>query len=534
MNTAKNVTVIPATLNYYSTAPIAQSVRKRVAAYARVSTDKEEQLTSYEMQIRYYTNYIYSNTQWDFVKVYTDEGISAVNTKHRDGFKEMIEDALAGKIDLIITKSVSRFARNTVDTLTTVRKLKEKGIEVYFEKENIYSLDSKGELLLTIMSSLAQEESCSISENVTWGYRKRFAEGKVLIPYGSFLGYKKGEDGLPKIVPEEAKIVRIIYKLFLEGKTPYGISEYLQEHGILSPMGKKKWSKSTIISILTNEKYKGEAILQKSFTVDYLTKKKKQNQGEVPMYHVKESHEAIISPEVFEMVQSEIEKRKKLSGRHSGSSVFSSKIVCGKCGECYGPKTLHSNSKYKRVVWQCKNRFKKGKSCETLHLYKESIEKMFIDSFNKLLKNKAEIIKNCKEFIKSIDDTMFLETEKARLCGESRLIYTKIQNYIDKNATETLDQNQYKENYNRLSEEYEVIKQKIENIDLKLQNRRASLTSIENFLNDLSEREDLISSFDEKLFNSMVDKIVVKSYTTALIVFKNGQEIDFRLEVIKL
>ncbi len=533
MNTAKNVTVIPATLDYYSAVPKSEAKRKRVAAYARVSTDKAEQITSYEMQVRYYTNYIYSNAQWDFVKVYTDEGISAVNTKHRDGFKEMIEDAMNGKIDLIITKSVSRFARNTVDTLTTVRNLKEKGIEVYFEKENIYSLDSKGELLLTIMSSLAQEESRSISENVTWGYRKRFAEGRILIPYGNFMGYKKGEDGLPKIVPEEAKTIKLIYKLFLDGKTSCGIGKILKERGILSPMGKKNWSDTTIMSILTNEKYKGEAILQKSFVVDYLTKKKKQNEGEVPMYHVKNSHEAIIDPEVFDLVQAEIEKRKKLKGLHSGHGVFSSKIVCGQCCEFYGPRTFHSNSKYRRVVWQCKMSLKKGTKCEAPLLYKESIEKIFIDSFNKLLKNKNEIIENSKKFIKEIDDTEFLETEKARLCGESRLLYTKIQNYIDKNATETLNQHEYREHYNTLSGEYEELKQKIEKIDTKLKSKRARVISIENFLNEISSKENLINIFDEKLFTSVVDKIVVKSYTKADIVFKNGQEIPLNLEKYK-
>lgn len=533
MNTAKNVTVIPATLNYYSAVPTSEAKRKKVAAYARVSTDKAEQITSYEMQVRYYTNYIYSNSSWDFVKVYTDEGISAVNTKHRDGFKEMIEDAMVGKIDLIITKSVSRFARNTVDTLTTVRKLKEKGIEVYFEKENIYTLDAKGELLLTIMSSLAQEESRSISENVTWGYRKRFAEGRVLIPYGNFLGYEKGSDGLPKIVPEEAKTIKLIYKLFLEGKTPYGIGQILKEKGILSPRGKKNWSDTTIMSILTNEKYKGEAILQKSFVVDYLTKRTKRNEGEVPMYHVKNSHEAIIDPEIFDLVQAEIKERKKLKGSHSGNSVFSSKIVCGQCGEFYGPRTFHSNSKYRRVVWQCKTSLKKSTKCEAPLLYKERIEKMFVDSFNKLLKNKDEIISNCREFIQEIDDTEALETEKAGLCGESRLLYTKIQNYIDKNAIETLDQNEYKEHYNTLSNEYEELKHKIEKIDAKLKDKRARVISIENFLNEISARENLIDTFDEKLFTSVVDKIIVKSYTKAAIVFKNGQELSLNLEEYK-
>lgn len=225
----KAVTVIPATLNLLTSTPKISQNKRKVAAYAKVSTDNEEQLSSYAAQVDYYTRYIKSKIEWEFVEVYTDEGISATNTKKRDGFKRMVQDALDGKIDLIVTKSVSRFARNTVDTLTTVRKLKEKGIEVYFEKENIYTLDSKGELLITIMSSLAQEESRSISENTTWGQRKRFADGKVNLPYKKFLGYKKGENGLPQVVEKEAKIVRFIYKMFLEGKTPSGIAKYLTE-----------------------------------------------------------------------------------------------------------------------------------------------------------------------------------------------------------------------------------------------------------------------------------------------------------------
>jgi len=201
----------------------------------------------------------------------TDEGISATSIKKRDGFNKMVADALAGKIDLIITKSVSRFARNTVDTLTTVRKLKEKGVEVYFEKENIYTLDSKGELLITIMSSLAQDESRNISENTTWGKRKQIADGKISLPYAHFLGYEKGDNGLPRIVESEAKIVKLIYSLYLQGKTHNIIAKHLTEKGIPTPAGKQKWSISTVMSILQNEKYKGDAMLQKHFTVDYLS-----------------------------------------------------------------------------------------------------------------------------------------------------------------------------------------------------------------------------------------------------------------------
>ena len=252
---ARKITMIPQTINPQTRTAMDTRTKRKVAGYARVSTDYEEQITSYEAQVDYYTNYIQSRDDWEFVKVYTDAGISATNTRHREGFNQMVEDALAGKIDLIITKSVSRFARNTVDSLTTVRKLKEKGIEVYFEKEGIYTLDSKGELLITIMSSLAQEESRSISENVTWGQRKRFADGKVSLPYSHFLGYKKGEDGLPEIVPEEAEIVRFIYRSYMNGQTSYAIAKILTERHVPTPAGKENWRQSTIESILTNEKH---------------------------------------------------------------------------------------------------------------------------------------------------------------------------------------------------------------------------------------------------------------------------------------
>ena len=288
----RTVTIIPATIHPLTHLSVGTMEKRRVAAYARVSTDSEEQLTSYEAQVDYYTRYIQSKSDWKFVGVYTDEGISAVNTKRREGFNRMVADALDGKIDLIVTKSVSRFARNTVDSLSTIRKLKAAGCECYFEKENIYTFDGKGELLLTIMSSLAQEESRSISENVTWGQRKSFSDGKVHLPYKRFLGYEKGADGRPAVVEEEAAVVRLIYRLFLEGRTQAGICKHLESLGILSPSGKKTWTKTTVTSILTNEKYKGDALLQKKFTVDFLEKKMKVNQGEVPQYYVENSHPA--------------------------------------------------------------------------------------------------------------------------------------------------------------------------------------------------------------------------------------------------
>lgn len=276
---AKNVITIPATISKFTASPLGSRKKRKVAAYARVSTDRDEQLTSYEAQVDYYTNYIKGRDDWEFVAVYADEGITGCNTTHRDGFNSMVEDALAGRIDLIITKSVSRFARNTVDSLTTIRKLKKSGTECYFEKENIWTFDGKGELLLTIMSSLAQEESRSISENCTWGQRKRFQDGKVTVPFKRFLGYDRGEDGNLVVNEEQAVIVRRIYGLFLQGKTPYAIARQLTDEGIPTPGGKKNWGKKTVESILTNEKYKGDALLQKVYTTDFLTKKKKKTRA---------------------------------------------------------------------------------------------------------------------------------------------------------------------------------------------------------------------------------------------------------------
>lgn len=273
------VTKIPATISRFTSQPIDIPTKRKVAAYARVSTDSEEQLTSYEAQVSYYTDYIKSRQDWEFVKVYTDEGISGVSTKGRQGFNEMVADALAGKINLIITKSVSRFARNTVDSLTTIRKLKEHNVECYFEKEAIWSFDSKCELVLSVLSSIAQEESRSISENVTWGCRKKMSDGKYSMPYSSFLGYDKGDDGKLVVNPEQAKIVRLIFQLFLEGMSPYSIAKELTTRKIKTPMNRDKWNPSTIRTILSNEKYKGDALLQKTFCSDFLTKKVVVNKG---------------------------------------------------------------------------------------------------------------------------------------------------------------------------------------------------------------------------------------------------------------
>ena len=442
---AKSVTTIPATLSRFTAAPINSTKKRRVAAYARVSTDNEEQLTSYEAQIDYYTNYINGRDDWEFVGVYPDEGITGTNTKKREQFRQMVADALDGKIDLIITKSVSRFARNTVDSLTTIRKLKEHNVEVYFEKENIWTFDSKGELLLTIMSSLAQEESRSISENCTWGQRKRFADGKVTVPFKRFLGYDMGPDHNLVVNPEQAKLVKRIYGMFLQGQSPFQIARTLTDEGIPSPGGKDHWNPSNIKSILTNEKYKGDALLQKSYTVDFLTKKKKANEGEVTQYYVEQSHPAIIEPEIFDLVQQEMKKRKS-SGKASAAHPFSGKIFCDDCGGGYGSKVPHSNSKYRREVWSCNGKHYGGEKCKTPRLTNEEMQAAFIAAFNGLIDHKAEIMKAYEEICGILTDISAIDVERKELQQECDVVMGLLRKCIEENAHTALNQDEYPNN----------------------------------------------------------------------------------------
>ncbi|MBN2540008.1 MAG: recombinase family protein, partial [Bacilli bacterium] len=348
------VTVIPSTINPITQMPINATTTKKVAAYARVSTNSDEQYTSYEAQVTYYQKYIQNRPDWDYTHVYADEGITGTNTKKRVEFNRMIKDALNGKINLIITKSISRFARNTLDTISYVRKLKDNGIEVFFEKENLWTLDPKSELILTIMASISQEESRSISQNVTWGKRVGFQEGKVSFAYKNFMGYKKEDDKIV-IDDDQAVIVKIIYRMFLvEGKTATGIARYLKSQNIKTPTGKStNWTKNTVTSILTNEKYKGDALLQKTFTDNYLEHSVVKNTGQIPQYYVENSHPAIIDRDLWEQVQVELERRELIGAQYSSSDVFASKLKCEDCGGFYGKKKWHSNSKYSRFIYQC-------------------------------------------------------------------------------------------------------------------------------------------------------------------------------------
>ncbi len=371
-----------------------QPPRKRVAAYARVSTMKDAQENSLQSQQEYFTDYIQRHPAWVFAGMYTDDGISGLSIRRRDGFTRMVADALDGKIDMIITKSLSRFARNTVDALTTIRDLKAAGVAVYFQRENINTTDSTGEFHITLMSSFAEEESRSISENVTWAVRHRYAQGIYHLP-GQLLGYTRSLDGEIQIDEAGARIARFIYLLALAGKSSTDICRILMDCGILSPGQSERWEAHTVRSILKNEKYMGDAILQKQVTVDFLTKTTKINEGEAPQYYVENGHPAIVS----RLVWLEVQAAWTDEGRRNPTiSPYANLIICGDCGSCYGRKTWHSTT-YCDSVWEC-NEKKAGRTkCSCRHIYAGELDIAVRRSMRHLLKTHNHILTDCADLL---------------------------------------------------------------------------------------------------------------------------------------
>lgn len=437
----------------------------------------------------------------------------------------MLEDCEKGKIDIILTKSIQRFARNTVDLLETVRHLRSKGIEVRFEKENIWTFDSKGELLLTIMSSLVQEESRSISENVTWGHRKRFADGKVSFAYSRFLGYEKALDGKLVIVPDQAAAVKLIYKLFMDGLTYHAIAKELTKRELKTASGITHWNQGSVKSILTNEKYKGDALLQKSYTVDFLTKKIKVNEGEVPQYYVEHNHPAIIEPELFDLVQTEIERRNNGKSRYSGVTIFSSKIQCAECGGWYGSKVWHSNDKYRRTIYQCNNKFRHKTGCKTPHLTEYEIKEYFVKAVNHLITEKDEIIANIKTIRKMLCDKGDLLKQKETLEEEIAVTVELVQNFMDENTRKIQDQDDYNKKYDAMLDKYKTQKEEYEKVCSSIENKDARYEQLGRFIKVLKEQDNLITEFDEALWCSLVEKMVVAGKDDVTVVFKDGTEI---------
>ncbi len=498
-----------------------------VAAYCRVSKDSENLLHSLSAQISYYNDYIQGNTEWIFSGVYADESITGTNTRQRKEFQRMMQDCENGKIDIILCKSISRFARNTVDFLKAVRKLRELGIAVIFEKENIDTLDSKGELLITIMSSLAQEESRSISENTIWGKRKSMADGKVSVPYKNFLGYEKGPDGGMVIVPEQAEVVKRIYNLFLQGYSFSYICDELQKNGIKTPAGKEHWERSTIKSILKNEKYKGDAILQKTYTIDFLTKKQAKNNGELPQYTVKDHHPAIISPDVWDQVQVELKKRSAIgASKFTGRNLFSCHIFCGECGGFYGTKVWHSTSPNRKIVWQCNDKFKGEKICKTPHLSENDIKDAYLKALNQFLGLRKEVLNNVQKTIKRLNDIGTLEKKLENQRNDIEILSIAIKEHVEHNKRAVQDQKEYNRHRDELIKKIERAETEYPNIEEQIENRKGQMATLNNFLESLKKQKELITTFEPGIWSQLVDHITVYSRDRIEVQFRDGTTIN--------
>lgn len=519
MPLAHNITVIPAIRKVGTQKPEAKVQKIRVAAYCRVSTEYEEQESSYDVQVEHYTTYIKSKPEWEFVEVYADDGISGTNTKKRDEFNRMIDDCKAGKIDMILTKSISRFSRNTVDCLKYTRELKALNIAVFFEKENINTLDAKGEVLMTIMAALAQQESESLSANVRLGIQFRNQQGKVQVNHNRFLGYTKDENGKLVIVPEQAEIVKRIYAEYMDGASFLQIKRGLEADGILNGAGNKKWEVSNIRQILTNEKYIGDALLQKTYTVSVLEKKRVKNDGQVPKYYVEGSHEAIIDRDVFLWVQAEIDRRANIikGGKkrvYSSKYALSSVIICGHCGDIFR-RIKWNNHGCKSTVWRCVSRVNKKKSgidCPARTVHEEVIQAAVVTAINDAWSRKDEILPQLKENIRVV----LQEDTDAKIAEIDTAVKEKQEELLKVGKDE-----------NKIAEIGEAI--------MKLREERQQVMTdaamhkdvtdrIEDLSNFLDEQTGAITEYSDALVRRLIEKITV--YDEALVVkFKSGLEI---------
>lgn len=459
----------------------------RVAAYARVSTDQDEQLSSYEAQVSYYTQYITEHIGWQLVEVYADEGITGTSTKHRAGFKRMIEDAKAGKIDIILTKSISRFARNTVDTLETVRQLREIGVEVRFEKERINTLDKQSEILLTIMSSLAQEESRSISENVRWGQQRSMQDGNVHMNYANTLGYRKGDDGKPEIVPEEAEIIRRMFDMFLAGSSIAEIAKTLTNEKVPTPKGKTVWSTQTVSRMLSNEKYIGDTLRQKTYTVDYLSKKVRKNNGEYPQYYIENSHPAIISRETFDMVQKEKERRKsRQSDKYHSKGMLSRLIVCESCGAYYGHRT-YTYSDGRKDIWYCSHRYSDKKICESPVLYEKDLLPVIEKALNKLCAKRQEILEKAHKKLAALPADEALKEAVAAATAQYEEATSELQDFMRNPFRSGQSIDEYKTKHAELSAVVDERKAKVDKLKYNRKTANARRAELSRFIPDFEE-----------------------------------------------
>lgn len=541
----KEVEIITANLKVYNK-DFVEKVIKKVCAYARVSTDNEEQLTSYSSQINYYTEKIKANPEWEFVGIYADEGISGTQAKNRTEFLRMIDDAINGKIDIIIAKSISRFARNTLDTLKYVRLLREHNVDVFFEKENIHTLDMDSEMFLTFYSAFAQAESESISMNIKLGYKAKMKRGEACGNpecYG-FIWNKETQE--LEINEEQAKNVKLIFDWYINGKGVYLIAKELNKRNIPTLKG-RKWTHTTVRNVINNDKYVGDLRLQKYYVENPITHKTKVNKGEKDVYLVKNHHQSIISREVWDKACSITEKRKRPMkdgkptdySKYSLRYPFSSKIVCGHCGAIFTRKQGRARQDgSKTPYWACQRKSQQRYDCEDSKFIRENVlEEMFVELYNKLNEERTTNNINLLSAIKKMTEEQSFEKDVKKLEDEKTKLNNRLSNLVDMKLDKIIDNDTY------VKKEQELLV-KIDEVNEKLIKYKSEIINKDKQVKRLNKIEEIINNtprleeFNADCFNNMVDKIIIgeidekgnKNNNVIKFILKTGKNYDFLID----
>lgn len=509
----------------------------RMAAYCRVSTDSAEQKTSYETQKQVYTDMIARRKDWTMVGIYADEGISGTRADKRPEFNKMIKDCLAGKIDYIITKSVSRFARNTVECLEFVRMLKARNIGILFEEQNIDTLKCDSELYLVIYAGFAQSESESMSKNITWAFRKNFEDGKVVFNYSKMVGYRKGNDGNPEIIPEEAEIIRNIYDWFLAGKTPREIIDLLITDGIQTKCGKQKWSVGTIQSILRNEKYCGDAILQKTVTIDCISKTHKKNTGEAPMYYVHNNHEAIVTREQFNKVQEELLRRNTIVPKNASKAIsaqgrysryaLTEIMHCDECGSRY-KRCTWAKKGVRKIVWRCMSRIEHGTQyCKNSPSLEESkLHQVIVRAINRFNQENETTYRLLMKA--SLSDALGIggsNEEMELLTRRIDSLNKKMMALVSEAVAEgqSIDDNEGE--FKEISDEIAQLNNRVSAIKELMTNDENAKNRLESINAKVEELKDGITEYDDTIVRQMIECIKVYDDNKIEVIFGGGTSI---------
>ena len=511
----------------------------RVAAYCRVSTDQEEQESSYEAQISYYTEKIGKNNDWQMAGIFADEGITGTQAKKRPEFLKMIRLCRQRKIDMVLTKSLSRFARNTVDSLNYIRELKALGIAVIFEKENINTLETDTEMMLTIMSCFAQAESESISKNVSWGIRQSFKNGNVPMQYARLLGYKKGDGGNAEIIPDEAEVVREIYRCYLDGMSMNLIADRLNEKGLTTKGSGSPYRKTVVQRILTNEKYTGDALLQKTYVTDCITKKTRKNNGELPMYLVKNHHEPIISRSDFNRVQEEMARRsakrtiadkltKTGQGKYSAKYALSELLICGECGEHYRRVTWTAKG-FKEIKWRCVSRIQYGKKkCHSSPTVDEqALHRAIVSAINEFCEVKDDVAKALRESITEVLDP----NQNGSIQAAQRRIDELARNMDELIMLATVPETAENamSDIAKFSEEMKMLREFIETEKAKQTEVQHGSNELSNVLQRLEKEDFALTEYDDIVTRQLIEQITVDTKNTITVRFKGGFEMRANL-----